>query len=229
MKFCTKFKFTIQIRLSEIENLSIEERKGYLTLVLVTSRDSRLLLRKTEGIREWQRSIEQQLAKEKQRHREMQSTNEFWNRKQFSDCHNSNASQASQWLLVRDNIGKIRIMILKNVLIVIVSCVAGHKYGYLSRMSPNNFHSETEDSGFESLVTVTSDSSSNSSRMVSPHPPVPTSSSNPSVPHQMMNVRNGPNGHLYERTHYQFYNYNNRKWFDQMVIENEPQLHPFQW
>jgi len=183
--------FVNKIRLSEIENLSIEERKGYLTLVLVTSRDSRLLLRKTEGIREWQRSIEQQLAKEKQRHREMQSTNEFWNRKQFSDCHNSNASQASQWLLVRDNIG--------------------HKYGYLSRMSPNNFHSETEDSGFESLVTVTSDSSSNSSRMVSPHPPVPTSSSNPSVPHQMMNVRNGPNGHLYERTHYQFYNYNNRK------------------
>jgi len=183
--------FVNKIRLSEIENLSIEERKGYLTLVLVTSRDSRLLLRKTEGIREWQRSIEQQLAKERQRHREMQSTNDFWNRKQFSDCHNSNASQASQWLLVRDNIG--------------------HKYGYLSRMSPNNFHSETEDSGFESLVTVTSDSSSNSSRMVSPHPPAPTSSSNPSVPHPMMNVRNGPTGHLYERTHYQFYNYNNRK------------------
>merc|ERR1711983_243991 len=127
---------------------------------------------------------------ERQRHREsMQSTNDFWNRKQFSDCHNNAA--ASQWLLVRENIG--------------------HKYGYLSRMSPSNFHSETEDSGFESLVTVTSDSGSNSSRMVSPHPPVPTSSSNPSAPHQMMNVRNGPNGHLYERTHYQFYNYNNRK------------------
>merc|ERR1712061_520387 len=84
---------------------------------------------------------------ERQRPRKMQSTNEFWNRKQFSDCQ---TSAASQWLLVRDNIG--------------------HKYGYLNRMSPNNFHSETEDSGFESLVTVTSDSSSNSSRMVSPPP-----------------------------------------------------------
>ena len=72
-------------------------------MVLTTSRDSRLLLRKTEGIREWQRSIETLLAKEKQKHREMQSTNDFWNRKQFSDCHNA----ASQWLLVRDNIGKI--------------------------------------------------------------------------------------------------------------------------
>ena len=96
--------FTIQIRLSEIDNLSIEERKGYLTLVLVTSRDSRLLLRKTEGIRDWQKSIETQLSQERQRHREMQSTNDFWNRKQFSDCHNTAA--ASQWLLVRENIGK---------------------------------------------------------------------------------------------------------------------------
>ena len=33
----------------------------------------------------------------------MQSTNEFWSRKQFSDCQ---TSAASQWLLVRDNIGK---------------------------------------------------------------------------------------------------------------------------
>ena len=97
-------KLIIQIRLSETENLSIEERKGYLTLVLVTARDSRLLLRKTEGIRDWQRSIQTQLSKEKQRHREMQSTNEFWNRKQFSDCQN--AAAASQWLLVRDNIGE---------------------------------------------------------------------------------------------------------------------------
>lgn len=176
--------FVNKIRLSEIDNLSIEERKGYLTLVLVTARDSRLLLRKTEGIRDWQKSIETQLSQERQRYREMQSTNDFWNRKQFSDCHNTAA--ASQWLLVRENIG--------------------HKYGYLSRMSPSNFHSETEDSGFESLVTVTSDSSSNSSRMVSPHPqPRPAQPPLQKVP-QMLNVRsaNGPQ-HQYERSHYQYY------------------------
>lgn len=160
--------FVNKIRLSEIESLKMEERKGYLTLVLVTSRDSRLLLRKTEGIKDWQRSIDQQLVKERQRHREMQSTNEFWNRKQFSDCQ---TSAASQWLLVRDNIG--------------------HKYGYLSRMSPSNFHSETEDSGFESLVTVTSDSSSNSSRMVSPPPSQPS-----------LMARH----HQYERANYQHFN-----------------------
>ena len=95
--------FICQIRLSEIESLKLEERKGYLTLVLVTSRDSRLLLRKTEGIKDWQRSIDQQLVKERQKQREMQSTSEFWSRRQFSDCQ---TSAASQWLLVRDNIGK---------------------------------------------------------------------------------------------------------------------------
>ena len=197
--------FTIQIRLSEIENLSIEERKGYLTLVLVTVRDSRLLLRKTEGIRDWQKSIETQLSKERQRHREsMQSTNDFWNRKQFSDCHNNAA--ASQWLLVRENIGKRLplVRIIPNILIL--SNVAGHKYGYLSRMSPSNFHSETEDSGFESLVTVTSDSASDSSRMVSP-PPHPTQPPAQKVP--QMNIRSG-NGHQhqYERFHYQYFNIN---------------------
>jgi len=157
--------FVNKIRLSEIESLKLEERKGYLTLVLVTSRDSRLLLRKTEGIKDWQRSIDQQLVKERQKQREMQSTSEFWSRRQFSDCQ---TSAASQWLLVRDNIG--------------------HKYGYLSRMSPSNFHSETEDSGFESLVTVTSDSSSNSSRIVSPPP------------------ASQPRHHQYERANYQHFN-----------------------
>ena len=87
--------------------------------------------------------------------------------------------------------------------------LAGHKYGYLSRMSPSNFHSETEDSGFESLVTVTSDSSSSSSRMVSPHPPAPAPALANPPPPPMFNVRNGPPP---ERPHhYQFYNYNNRK------------------
>jgi len=155
-----------------------------------------LLLRKTEGIKDWQRSIEGQLVKERQRHREMremQSTNEFWNRKQFSDCQ---TSAASQWLLVRDNIG--------------------HKYGYLNRMSPNNFHSETEDSGFESLVTVTSDSSSNSSRMVSPPPasqPLASRMIQPSTPAMLQPLQPRHNQHLqhlhhhhqYERANYQHF------------------------
>ena len=88
------------------------------------------------------------------------------------------------------------------VLIILYTLdVVGHKYGYLSRMSPSNFHSETEDSGFESLVTVTSDSGSNSSRMVSP-PPQP-------VAPQMINMRSA-NGHPHqsERSHYQYYNIN---------------------
>ena len=173
-----------------------------MTMVLTTSRDSRLLLRKTEGIREWQRSIETLLAKEKQKHKEMQSTNDFWNRKQFSDCHNA----ASQWLLVRDNIGKRFSGIFRYGTFMML--LTGHKYGYLSRMSPNNFHSETEDSGFESLVTVTSDSSSNSSRMVSPHPPVNNLPSN--NVHLTRNIPSSPAQHIYERSNYQYYNFHRK-------------------
>ena len=74
----------------------------------------------------------------------------------------------------------------------------GHKYGYLSRMSPSNFHSETEDSGFESLVTVTSDSSSNSSRIVSPPPTCP--------PPSLVPVHPRHQHHQYERANYQHFN-----------------------
>ena len=201
--------FICQIRLSEIESLKLEERKGYLTLVLVTSRDSRLLLRKTEGIKDWQRSIDQQLVKERQKQREMQSTSEFWSRRQFSDCQ---TSAASQWLLVRDNIGNWRLGTL--LLDFLPRFTSGHKYGYLNRMSPNNFHSETEDSGFESLVTVTSDSSSNSSRMVSPPPasqPLNTRMIPPSTPAMLQPFQSRHNQHLphhhhqYERANYQHF------------------------
>ena len=68
-------------------------------------------------------------------------------------------------------------------------------------MSPSNFHSETEDSGFESLVTVTSDSSSNSSRIVSPPPTCP--------PPSLVPVHPRHQHHQYERANYQHFN---RKW-----------------
>ena len=97
---------------------------------------------------------------------------------------------------------------------------AGHKYGYLNRMSPNNFHSETEDSGFESLVTVTSDSSSNSSRMVSPPPsvqPLSTRMIPASTPAMLQPLQSRHNHHLHSHHHHQYeranYQHFTRKWF----------------
>ena len=42
-----------QVRLADIESVAVEERRGYLTLVITAPRDLKLLLRRTEGIREW--------------------------------------------------------------------------------------------------------------------------------------------------------------------------------
>ena len=90
----------LQIRLSDVDSVSLEDRRGYLTLVITSVREVKLLLRKTEGIKEWQQSVEQYCMREKQQ-RKMQSTNDFWNRKQFSDSHGF-----QDWLLARDKIGK---------------------------------------------------------------------------------------------------------------------------
>ena len=90
----------LQIRLSDVDSVSLEDRRGYLTLVITSVREVKLLLRKTEGIKEWQKSVEQYCMREKQQ-RKMQSTNDFWNRKQFSDSHGF-----QDWLLARDKIGK---------------------------------------------------------------------------------------------------------------------------
>jgi len=168
--------FVSKIRLSDVDSVTLEDRRGYLTLVITSLREVKLLLRKTEGIKEWQQSVEQYCQREKQQRR-MQSTNDFWNRKQFSDSHGF-----QDWLSARDKIG--------------------HKYGYVNPSPRSSLAGETpllfdrrekdckaippssyflpssysaisneDDSGFESLVTITSDSSSNSSRI-----PLPISS-----------------------------------------------------
>jgi len=168
--------FVSKIRLSDVDSVTLEDRRGYLTLVITSLRDVKLLLRKTEGIKDWQQSVEQYCQREKQQ-KKMQSTNEFWNRKQFSDSHGF-----QDWLSARDKIG--------------------HKYGYVNpsprsslageapllfdrrdkdckAVSPSSYFlpssysaiSNEDDSGFESLVTITSDSSSNSSRIPLPVSP----------------------------------------------------------
>ena len=90
----------LQIRLSDVDSVSLDDRRGYLTLVITSLREVKLLLRKTEGIREWKQSLEEYCMREKQQ-RKLQSTNDFWNRKQFSDSHGF-----QDWLSARDKIGK---------------------------------------------------------------------------------------------------------------------------
>ena len=99
---CTGLHCYRQVRLADIESVAVEERRGYLTLVITAQRDLKLLLRRTEGIREWAASLEVHWRRERANRNQIQmkSTDDFWNRKQFSDSHGF-----QDWLLARENIG----------------------------------------------------------------------------------------------------------------------------
>ena len=90
----------MQINLSDVEKVTLEDRRGYLTLVITTLRDVRLILRKTEGIKEWCKSIEHLCKIEKQK-RMRKSYEEFPNKRQATDSYGFN-----DWLVARDKIGK---------------------------------------------------------------------------------------------------------------------------
>ena len=56
-RFCIKLNnfhlTTSQIRLSEVEDTELLDKRGYLTIVLNTVREGKILLRKTEGLIDW--------------------------------------------------------------------------------------------------------------------------------------------------------------------------------
>ena len=80
---------------------NLEDRRGYLTLVVTAQREGKLLLRKTEGIREWQQAVSGLLGGGEKGG--MATTREFWSRRQFSDCQG-----AQEWLLARQRTGTHR-------------------------------------------------------------------------------------------------------------------------
>ena len=77
----------MKVRLTEITSNSIEDRRGYLTLAVTSKKEGKVLLRRTEGIKEWQRVLEEQIQCSKMRlEGKMTTTEQFWKRKQRSDC-----------------------------------------------------------------------------------------------------------------------------------------------
>ena len=54
--------YVVQVRVSEVTGHCLEERRGYLTLALQARKEGKLLLRKTEGIREWQQAVAEQVG-----------------------------------------------------------------------------------------------------------------------------------------------------------------------
>ena len=74
------------MKLSCITSTSLEDKRGYLTLVLTTCypRQGKLLLRKTEGIKDWHDSVVTCCHKEREV-RDRFSMEQFWNKKQLSE------------------------------------------------------------------------------------------------------------------------------------------------
>ena len=77
----------MQLRLNEVTFSSLEDRRGYLTLALISKKEGKLLLRRTEGIKEWWRVLEEKIQESKaEREKKQPNTEYFWSRKQRSDC-----------------------------------------------------------------------------------------------------------------------------------------------
>merc|ERR1711962_873419 len=102
--------FIYGIRLSDIVEVQLLDKRGYLTICLtLASKDGKLFLRKPEGIREWYQALKASAQASRDR-RSMLSTEEFWSRKQFepSPGNPSNPGCSSnnieQWLIARQRI-----------------------------------------------------------------------------------------------------------------------------
>ena len=77
-------------------SVSLEDRRGYLTLVIFCLKEGRLVIRKTEGIREWYDSLNMFLTRSKiTEERKMESTEQFWDRATKKDVGK-----------IRDDVGK---------------------------------------------------------------------------------------------------------------------------
>ena len=70
---------------------------------MTSKKEGKLLLRKTEGIKEWQKTLDEKVYISKNRsERRIPRTEHFWMKKQKSDPHDIHG-----WLMAKDRIGKI--------------------------------------------------------------------------------------------------------------------------
>jgi len=100
-RFSDMGTFISKVKLSSVNSIALEDKRGYLTLVLTTTvpQEGKLLLRKTEGLKDWHDSVVSCCHKERQKRSNLQ-TDEFWNRKQLSESYGFEG-----WLSARDILG----------------------------------------------------------------------------------------------------------------------------
>lgn len=91
--------FIFKLKLAEIEEVELVDKKGYLTVALSFHKEGRILLRKPEGIREWFQSIKNCVDICREKRGMMKTAKEFWSKKQFTD-----SSSMEQYILARKRI-----------------------------------------------------------------------------------------------------------------------------
>ncbi|XP_059087159.1 uncharacterized protein LOC131883662 isoform X2 [Tigriopus californicus] len=91
--------FIFKLKLAEIEEVELVDKKGYLTVALSFHKEGRMLLRKPEGIREWFQSIKNCVDVCREKRGMMKTAKEFWSKKQFTD-----SSSMEQYILARKRI-----------------------------------------------------------------------------------------------------------------------------
>ena len=152
--------------MSQVGTISLEDRRGYLTLILTTQRDGKILLRKPEGIKDWYNSIVHHSLLEKQTTR-LKTTDQFWKSKQATDSQN-----IQDWLLARDRVSSA----CKSPDLAVSRRLSPHKQKKPDKFKLSYDNSSTsyflpssrrdmfgrEDSGFESLATTSIESASTS-------------------------------------------------------------------
>eukprot|EP00095_Tigriopus_kingsejongensis_P011317 maker-scaffold14_size734282-snap-gene-6.28 protein:Tk11317 transcript:maker-scaffold14_size734282-snap-gene-6.28-mRNA-1 annotation:"conserved hypothetical protein" len=77
--------FIFKLKLSDVSEVELLDKKGYLTVSLILNKEGKILLRKPEGIREWFASLKECVQQSKDRKGLMKSTKEFWSKRQFTD------------------------------------------------------------------------------------------------------------------------------------------------
>jgi len=144
--------FIMKIRLSDLSSVNLEDRRGYLTLVISSLKEGRLVVRKTEGIRDWHERLTGFLNGTKDdTERKMESTEQFWDRTVKEDGKN------------RTKIGNTYSYLTPPRSSALQKKSPSQTYAPLPLFIPSSpipsKHTE-DDSGMESLKTNTSDSGS---------------------------------------------------------------------
>ncbi|XP_040581815.1 uncharacterized protein [Lepeophtheirus salmonis] len=93
--------FIFRIKLIEVEEVEIIDKRGYLTISLSMGKDGKVLLRKPDGIRDWFNILKECVSTCKERKGMMKSSKEFWSKKQFTD-----SSSMEQYIMARHRIGR---------------------------------------------------------------------------------------------------------------------------